>query len=258
MKKNLFYLSCTVLLVIVGICLYFLISVKNDENLPPIRSCSDGIDSSGFIFQFKNIVDTNFEEKFPYQAYYLKERYNCLPTVKFDLNFLEKKYTTLQIQKFMYHLYTDSLSAFLHDKFNQYKPDEYIKLFQWAEGFKYISIYDESKQNFYSSVSLYWMTYISHKLRDFSQEDNSLKYSFKFRYLRARCEEQGFAPPIQVSRVEKFVDNLLSNKYFHLFYSSWNQASKIEIFIFFFFSIVTFCSWIYFAMFIFKKIVYKK
>lgn len=148
---------------------------------------------------------------------------------------------------------TDSLFEHYNRQghFKTFNPDFLTHLFQWAEKFNSYSEIEQSNSLLYGSIYNYWGSKISNHLGTLSQTNTSLKYQYKFRFLQSRCDEKRFSVSAKVGQVEKVAYNLISHQWSHLLNASWNQASYIQLIVFFVFGVIT----VYGYFLIIKKIL---
>ncbi|WP_431213564.1 hypothetical protein ACQ86N_01165 [Puia sp. P3] len=102
--------------------------------------------------------------------------------------------------------------------------DSLLKIVQWAEQFRVLSLAEPRDRLFYVSVYDFWMDHVAAMLVQLSAQEPSMRHSFKFRYLVARCEENSYIVAAKVGSAEKFADNIRYGNWVHLFRATWYQS----------------------------------
>lgn len=165
--------------------------------------------------------------RFPYELYAGSANIWHVKTLAKDLRGLDS-FNTKDAginRKILSEAWTTGLRTQLTGYYEHYHPDSLLRLLQWAEKFQTYAEIDADNDILYESIYHYWMDIISNKLSDFSNEQPSRLYDYKFSYLRARLVEKRFAPAVKITSKDKFFLNLLTGNWGHLMNASWNQAS---------------------------------
>jgi len=93
------------------------------------------------------------------------------------------------------------------------------------------------------------MGFISSQLGRHYDNDSSVKFDFKFKYLQSICESKRFAPAVGMSNVEKVVEYTLGEEYDYLFNRFWNGTGVfikgIIIILLFTFIYMLYCTYQY-------------
>jgi hypothetical protein len=105
--------------------------------------------------------------------------------------------------------------------------DSLKAILNFAEKYRIASLADSRNQAFYHSVYDYWYNNVVNKLSNKVKYDNDFKYSFKYRYLKQRCEDNGYFIDSGNSNLEKVVFYLIDNKWSYLFNRAWNGTSML-------------------------------
>ncbi len=117
--------------------------------------------------------------------------------------------------------------------------------FQWAEKFYFFSEIDSTNADLFLGVYDFWIGRISDILRDHSVKQPDIIYTKQFNYLVARCNEKTYSVPVKVSNTQKFLHNLLNDKWSHLISATWSQSSLFQKIIFLLVFLVTVFSYYY-------------
>lgn len=263
-KKILIYMSIVCNLILFLLLTYFIVKPNDDNNIdsyaafnkPPLK------DTFPFNNYLGSVPHDSVKIIFPYKDYIHSGRYKDLHAVKNDLAYLDSKYpqnipSLVNIETMLYVL-TDSLFNKIGNKYEVFSGDEYYRLFQWAESFQYISLYEPQKKKLYSNISDYWFQFIVKKMSEFSYTSPEIKYDFKYRFLQGKLKEKSYYFSTKVTSKEKVVYNLANNDWAHLYQASWNQSSKLQKLVFFLFVLFTAFSYILTLVTVFNKINKKK
>lgn len=239
MKKVLLIINCLIILFVVFIA-YELLRTNPDNIVPTVKDepITRNFDLSAFL---KNNNDV--ENTFPYQKFAISEDYLSYKFLKEDINkinLITKDHS--KTETIIYAALTDSL---LKNKPSIYVSniDTLISTFQWADKFRVYAHADSINYSLYLAINEFWMSRITEKLANLSKEKSSIINNFKFKYLLTRCNEVKYNPAIKNGSITKFVQNLLKGNWAHLFHATWDQASKLQLFLLFTFGIITLFSY---------------
>ena len=201
----------------------------------------------------KNLIDLKFNSNqvtkdslkiiFPYSSYFKSNNYQEAKSIQKDLIFLDSiikdKYF---VRKFMSKVLTDSLNNQIYKINVNSNLDTLNLILQWTEKFKNYGESDPSPENqiLFKTINSYWSKKISKTLGQYSEINVNAKYNFHFRYLTAKCNEKRFNVSVKVTSIDKLIQNVLENRWAHLFEATWNQSTVFQkIIIFIFFAITT-------------------
>ncbi len=183
--------------------------------------------------RLKSIPKDELVKNFPWKDYLDSANWRNITCIKESLAQLDSFSGDAGTNREMLSgVLTNKLSAKWEAKYNNYNPDSLLNIVQWAEDFRAYAQIDPGNDIFYESVVSYWLSYVTNKLAHFSQKKGSIKYSFKYKYLVARCHELKFTTPVKVSKTEKVLENLTAGKWAHLTDASWNQTSLLQKLVF--------------------------
>lgn len=208
--------------------------LEDKKEMLPAENNDLGSNKIELLKHFKKLDNLNLD--FPYSSYLKSNNFKEFKSLKHDLNDLDSVFKDKAVvQQFIFTVLTDSL--FMKNYNNrEVNLDSLNVTLQWAEKFKYYGEADSDNQILFQAIHSYWLSKISNILTKYSEDNDSKKFNFQFRYLVAKCNEKRFNVSVKVSSLEKFVQNILENKWAHLFEASWNQSSlfqKIAIFLLF-------------------------
>jgi len=233
--KYLFLIIIVVNVILAGLIVPQLINDKQ-VMLPAENNNSDGI-IIDFKFTSDGINKDSYKTQFPYSLYLNSNNYQEVKTLQKDLVALDSLIQDKWIvREFIKNVLTDSLNNRIFKVSAKTNLDSINSILQWAEKFKYYGEADPIYENqvLFKAINSYWLKKISNHLSEYSEKNENAKFDFQFRYLTAKCNEKRSNVSVNVSPLEKVIQDALGNKWAHLFEASWNQASlnqKIIIFI---------------------------
>lgn len=235
-KKILLWLP----LIILGVVLLFFIVRTDHSNYVPQQRSLPTKSSFNLKLRIKKSDSTDLLNLFPYDIYLdSADRWN-IGSIKNDLKVLDDAYNDSSMNRQVLSIaLTSKLFSRIDNYLNKYNPDTLIYLIQWAEKFQDYALIEPENDLFYNSICSYWLSSLSNKIHFYSTQNNSIKYDFKFKYIVARLTELSSNPGIGVTKFEKVIDNVVSNKWSHLIESSWNQTSLLQKLAFFMIVFIT-------------------
>jgi hypothetical protein len=256
MKSYKFFVFITIpLIILLSYILYTAVRTDNNENIPPAKfiNATDTFHLRPYI---TSLSPDSLVETFPYNTYLEFANYENVNSIKKDLDTINAVFPSAN--SLSMQILSDALTEKLFEKNfisnNDYKPDSLLYLFYWAERFKNYAEVDQKNKLLFESIYGYWIQKISNKLTYFSEQDDKIKFDFKFKYLVAKCNENTFTVSLKVSKTDKFLYNLLGNHWAHLIEASWQAISVSQIIIFtiiilttlltYLFSFIKFLEWI--------------
>lgn len=204
------------------------------------------------VNQFKK--HDNLKTDFPYSIYLKSNNFQDAINLQHDIKILDSLFIDKSlVQQFIYTILTDSLYQRNYKNQVETNLDSLNTTLQWAEKFKYYGELDKENQILFQAIHTFWLSKISNILAEYSENDDSRKFNFQYRYLVAKCNEKRFNVSVKVSSVEKFIENLLENRWAHLFEASWHQSSMLQKIVIFLLFVTTI-----FAYFILLKFSFEK
>lgn len=224
----------------IGLLFYFLSKANNDNYLPEQKTVEEGC-IYNLASRIKGANSSTLISIFPTKSYLDSGNYiniECLLSELNDIDNITKDPS--MSQQIMSTILTDSLLKRDSINYKTYNPDKYIYLMQSIEKYQYYAEIDSKHKIFFMAIYDFWMNFISDKLTNFSKEEPSIKYGFKYKFLVAKCSERKYNIGVKVTATEKVIDNLVRSKWGHLFDASWNQTTLIKKLIFVFIFLVFF------------------
>lgn len=195
-------------------------------------------------FELKNRLNSikkeNLGMTFPWKDYLDSTNIDDVLIIKKDLAVLDSFTKSPSTNRQMLSdVLTNKLNELTAARYQQYNADTLLQLVQWAEDFKGYANLDPDNDIFYESICSYWLSFVTNKLAEFSKLNRQIKYSFKYKYLVARCHEYKFTTPVKVSKTEKVAENFTNGKWAHLTDAAWNQTTVWQKLIFLIILIIT-------------------
>jgi len=242
--KYLFLIIIVVNVILAGLIVPQLINDK--QVMLPAENNNSAGKTIDFKFTTVGINKDSYKTQFPYSLYLNSSNYQEVKTLQKDLVALDSLIQDKWIvREFILNVLTDSLNNRIFKVSAKANLDSLNSILQWAEKFKYYGEADPIYENqiLFNSIHSYWLEKISKHLSEYSEKNENAKFNFQFRYLTAKCNEKRYNVSVKVSSVEKVIQNVLENKWAHLFEASWNQASlnqKILIFMLLFITLVSY------------------
>jgi hypothetical protein len=206
---------------------------------------------------FPKIEKTPFvlEKDFPTKRFLDSVQYTSFSEIKFVLNWMDSiNQNKSRNQQFLASILTDSLNNKIHDSFNSFNADSLNSILIWAEKMKVLSETDADYQMFFEVVSSYWMNFVSNNLSKLSEDNSSIKYKFKYKYLVSRCAQNLNQPNIKVSSTEKIINYTIEGRWGYLWDRFYNGTSIIPKILLFTLGFLTLFSFYCLFLFIRKKI----
>jgi len=250
---NIYKVFTFFLLTILTAIFYFVIKVDFYANVPrykDLSSPSSTIDIKDFTH---NASSNDVKSVFSYHEYVKNRNRINISVLLADLKELDSLYpeSKLQNKKLILNAMTDSLSEIEQSIFSSYQPDQLILLLQWVEQFKYYPLIDNENDVLYASIRDFWMNKMADSLVAYSQNSPSIKYDFKFRFIKAKFSESGFDFGPKVTSFEKVLYNVIDSNWSHLLDASWSQATAFQKVLF----LLIASSFVYAYFLLFKNVI---
>ncbi|MDZ4838393.1 MAG: hypothetical protein SGJ04_00145 [Bacteroidota bacterium] len=181
-------------------------------------------------FNLKTVLsDTtiNLEKNFPYTKYFESANYSTGKNIAIDLATLINfnKGDAEKTGMFYSELLTNKLAEYLKPRMKNFSIDSFIYLEKWAEQFKSYSEVDQQNSIMHEIVYDYWMNSITTNLRKLDSIDQGAKFTFKYKYLRARCAQEKYLTSIGFSSTEKVMNNLTQQKWGYIIKRFFTETS---------------------------------
>jgi hypothetical protein len=206
-------------------------SVLDDQQvlLPAVKNGQlDKIDLQSTL---SGVNKDSLNAKFPYSAYLKSDNYEDAASIQKDLHLLDLLVgDKMLVRGLISAVLTDSLYNQKKSSTEKSNLDSLNYRLQWAEKFKYYGEADPSSENqlLFQSIHDYWLRKIANNLTEYSNTNEKAKFNFQYRYLTAKCNEKRYNVSVKISSLEKVIQNILGNRWAHLFEASWNQASILQ------------------------------
>jgi hypothetical protein len=227
-RKTIFNIVGTVTIVFTMVVLVKIAGTDFSDNIPQ-REVNQEL--SEFPLKAHLTVDSTKDIfiTFPYKLYLDSANLCNINAIRNDLAAMDSVNDNQRSNRItLSHALTKGRAELINKKYTEFQPDSLLILMQWAEQFDYYAQFDADNDVFYRSVYTYWFNFVTSKLEEYSKENPSLKYDFRFKYLANRCKEKKFNAALEVPSTEKVWENLLYNKWGHLWEASWNQSSWLQ------------------------------
>ncbi len=239
MMKNKKHLALLVSIIIVfsfiiGLTIY--ISNKYDEH-HTFKSVNFNSGKPSILNCPKTAISgSNLEKHFLTKWFLDSVQYSSINEIKAVLNWMDSlNQDKSSNQQFLASVLTDSLQNKLKHSFNLYNPDSLNAILFWAGKMKAYSEVDPDYQLFFDVVSSYWINFVSNNLSKLTEDNSSLKYKFKFKYLVSVCAQNLNQPNIKVSNTEKIINYTIEGRWWYLwdrFIGGTSIIFKIVVFLF--------------------------
>ena len=224
MKNKAIIILGVFFLVISGYLVYYARNIDNSgfESVE-IRNVNSE-KSSIYDLRIDSSVINELYVKFPYAVFIRKANYSDMMSVASYLDELD----SITRNSFMtQNILSTALTSRLDSVISTDNEDSLKALLDFAEKYRIASLINSRNQAFYHSVYDYWYNNVVNRLSNKVKYDNDFKYSFKYRYLKQRCEDKGYFIDSGNSNFEKIVFYLIDNKWSYLFNRAWNSTSII-------------------------------
>lgn len=248
-------------IVSVSIILIFFVSIfyifyaakaANYNNKIPIERTCTKLDSKlDFETVLENLDLSKPKEVFPYNAYLESENYCGAEAIKHSLESLNKVNPNQENtnRAILIHALTEKLEAKIATRFQEFNADSLIILLQWIDDFKTYEKIDTKNGALYGIVYEHWMGFIANRLGVYYENNPSIKFNFKYKYLQSVCQSKKFALAVGMSNSEKVTKYLLNQEYCYLFNRFWNgtgiSVKLIFALLFSFFIYMLYCTYRY-------------
>ena len=221
-------------LIVVSAFIFIVGEAGFDDEMPKIQSFTPT--SFDLNYHLIRIDSGSCQENFPYQIYADSANSYELSTLVQDLSTIESRCgNSEQSMRLVHGSLTDTMYESLIDSNAKINVDEVMLMLDWADRFKYYAIADQSHDKMHRAIHTYWMEVIVDWLEDSYEEDYFVKYSYKFNFIRDRCEQSNYKPSIgSDTTIEKILDNLVLGKWGYLINRFWIRTGalfKIAVFV---------------------------
>ncbi len=232
--------------------LFIVINIDYSDNIPQYKAKE--INNFHLYDHIKNLNQNNLIKDFPYNIYLDSANYDNIVSLRraiSDLDSISKDH--MLNQQVLSIALTEKLDERINSNFEKYNPDSLITLIQFAEKFNLYSETDRENAILYRSIYEHWMDYTIKKLDFYYNENLSIKYNYKYKYLVSRCSEKTYYGAVGKTQFEKVVNNVIEKNWSYLFNRFWIATSAPFKTIGFLLMLITLYGYICIFRFHFKK-----
>jgi hypothetical protein len=251
-KKYIVFLF--LLLLVFSTFVYFLNIVTNiDYDNIDYKFCIEREESTSVLreLQLDNLITTI---NFPYDEFLQNINYCDLKVVKQSLSELEKiTGNSFLTQEILSIAYTKELRKKLPENLDL---NSIAFLISWVDNLNVCSKLDETCELFYIAVYSDWYAIFNEELLKIYQNNKSIKYNFKFRYLSQKCAEAKMPLNITPSKFEKIIYNFIDSNWSYLFNRFWGGTSLVFKF-FLVFILIVFSTILFLGIIKLKELLWK-
>lgn len=204
-----------------------MVATDFEANVPQERPCPFEPD-----FQLDRYLigvnGLNIEQKFPYQTYLDSANWCNIRSITHDLELMDAANENVELNRdILAKTLTEVLESKVQNSLRTFNPDSLIFLLQWSARFNNYQELDEKNAQLYRMIYRYWFNLVSNKLGQYAEENASIKYEFKFKYITAFCHSKMFSPPIGNSNGEKIINYFIEQNYAYLFNRFWHGTGIV-------------------------------
>ncbi len=206
---------------IMGIVLLVLIvTVDYNDEMPRLHETSQT--SFNLANHLNGLNPGNFKEKFPFAVYLDSADCRNINSIRKDLSIMDSfSNDPMLSQEVLWQTLTEKLETRIQPSFEHYNIDSLIQLLQWVEKFKQYASLNLDHNMLFETVYDHWMEFIIKTMERYADQNKSIKYNYKFKYLLSRCDEHTYTSRIGKSRLEKIVDNVIEQDWPYLLNRFW-------------------------------------
>lgn len=228
MIPNKFKVSTVLFFGILLINSFFLIKVTffkfDDDIIEP--------DIPTYIQNYKlGAKDSTLNQNYFLENVGIKNPLGLINTVYFVLGKKNIKDTFSVYKFFIDSIYATKLSNF--DSTVRFKPTRINELINQGYNFKYASTFFTKDSIYLKTIADIYFKNAAQQLEYYQNKNAQLTRNFHYQYLRQRCLEASVLPNKRESAMDKFLNTLLEEDYFHLINTTWNKSSLIIKFLIF-------------------------
>lgn len=214
--KNLAFTALTLFNVAVVLVLLVTLSSVGYDN--EIRVGRDRAPNFALEEHLGSMDSASCISDFPYQEYSVSANGYHVLSIKQDLELLDSicgnANTSMEI---VYNALTEVKRVRLPQDLNDLHIDSVIKLVHWIERFQHFEKIDPAHAICYGAVAMYWYQFITEWMEAEYKEDFFVKFSFKFKYIKAKCHLAGFHVSISAdTNLEKALENVIHGNWGYL------------------------------------------
>jgi len=214
-------------IIIVFICLvvafFYIIKANYSTEVYTERKIVTTSNSYSLEKNLKKIELTKILKSFPAQNYLDSANTWDIKAIRNDLIMMDSVNpgNTRNNQEALSIALTTELQKRIENSYKSFNSDSLLMLIHWTERFNYYADIDDNNSTFYKVIYMYWMEYITNKLDEYYNEEPSIKYNYRFRYLVSRCHEKNYNPGFGCTNSEKVIIYIIDSKWSYLFNRFW-------------------------------------
>jgi len=222
MTPNKFKVSTVLFVVFLLINSFFLIKVALFE-------FDDDIIESDYTSYNENnklgATDSTINQNYFLENVGIKNPLGLINTVSYVLGQKNVKDTYSVYKLIIDSIYAPKLLNF--DSTLQFKPTRINELINQGDNFKYASTFFTKDSIYLKTIADMYFKNAARQLEYYQNKNAQLTRNFHYQYLRQRCLEASVLPNKRESSMDKFMNTLLEEDYFHLINTTWNKSSFI-------------------------------
>lgn len=207
-------ITCGIVLLLLCIYLINVMRIDNADTFsnPYPTKCKSTPDYSFLsVVSSKDVIKT-----FPKSEFVKSANWWCNETVVYTLNYLDSINPSNPEEN------EDALIKCLTDSnllanSSNHNLDSLCGILIIAEKYLTFAETTPSRKFFFKVIGNAWIGYVSNRLTSIVKEENSIKYTFKCRYLRTRCLQFGSNPDFGNTTLEKAILNFTQQNWYYLF-----------------------------------------
>jgi hypothetical protein len=207
------------------------------------------------ILQLNNYIDKSncdrIDSIFPYTKYLQSDNWK-------DVNQFNNDYTYLSTVCANNFLIMNTLSNCVTTKLKYWdlkNIDSLNVLYNWVKSYKNTTFKDSENEILYEAVYDYWMNEIALALGNMVKENESIRYSFKYRFLSEICRQDQKTIGAPLDGVTKIINYVIEGKWYYLIVQRLWMGTHFTFKIVLIFIVIT-TLFSYFLLF--KKLITKK
>lgn len=222
MTPNKFKISTFLFYIILLINTFFLIKVAffkfDDDVIEPEFTSINANNKLGAI-------DSNINRNYFLENVGIKNPLGLINTVSCVLRQKNDKDTYNIYKLIIDSIYAPKLLNF--DSTLQFKPSRINELINQGDNFKYASTFFIKDSIYLKTIADLYFKNAVNQLVYYQNKNAQLTRNFNFQYLRQRSSEVQADGDKRESSMDKFINTLLEEDYFHLINTTWNKSSFI-------------------------------
>lgn len=221
-------LASTILAALLLVFIYVVVFLKidNSDNFKTIDFKNDN--SCDYASIIINSDTSNLQKSFPYKDYIKCAKWWDFNTLNSTLTLMDSTFKNKPEanEYIIIACLTDSL---LQRYYGVENIDSLNALLIIAEKYATLSEAGLNHSFVLWALSDIWIEFISKKIAEQVKTNSSLKYSFKYRYIKTRCSNYQHPPNFGNSKFEKVVINFVEGDWYYLFVERYWKTTSLVI-----------------------------